>query len=136
VLPELPKLRLEIDEHHRHKDVYEHTLTCLSRRSSWRTRGPDLVLRLAALLHDIGKPRTRKFEPGGGVSFHHHELVGAKMVKKRMRALKYSKEWWTTSPSWSSCTCASTATARASGPTRRCAATSATPGRCSTGCTS
>ncbi|HZU55227.1 MAG TPA: CCA tRNA nucleotidyltransferase [Actinocrinis sp.] len=92
VLPELPRLRLEIDEHHRHKDVYEHTLTVLDQAIALEDDGPDLVLRLAALLHDIGKPRTRRFEPGGGVSFHHHELVGAKMTKKRLRELKYSNE--------------------------------------------
>ncbi|WP_312886722.1 CCA tRNA nucleotidyltransferase [Actinocrinis puniceicyclus] len=92
VLPELPKLRLEIDEHHRHKDVYEHTLTVLDRAIALEDDGPDLVLRLAALMHDVGKPRTRRFEPGGGVSFHHHELVGAKMTKKRLRELKYSNE--------------------------------------------
>ena len=92
VLPELPKLRLEIDEHHRHKDVYEHTLTVVEQAIALEDGGPDLVLRLAALMHDIGKPRTRRFEPGGGVSFHHHELVGAKMTRKRLRELKYSKE--------------------------------------------
>ncbi|HEV2640698.1 MAG TPA: CCA tRNA nucleotidyltransferase [Actinocrinis sp.] len=92
VLPELPKLSLEIDEHFRHKDVYEHSLTVLDQAIALERGGPDLVLRLAALLHDIGKPRTRKFEPGGGVSFHHHDLVGAKMTKKRLRELKYSKE--------------------------------------------
>ncbi|MFC5907493.1 CCA tRNA nucleotidyltransferase [Streptacidiphilus monticola] len=92
VLPELPALRLERDEHHRHKDVYEHTLTVLEQAIDLETEGPDLTLRLAALLHDIGKPRTRRFEPGGGVSFHHHEIVGAKLTRKRMRALKYSNE--------------------------------------------
>jgi len=92
-LPELPKLRLEIDEHHRHKDVYEHTLIVVEQAMELEDTGPDLVLRMAALLHDIGKPRTRKFEPGGGVSFHHHELVGAKMTRKRLRELKYSKEF-------------------------------------------
>lgn len=92
VLPELPKLRLEIDEHHRHKDVYEHTLTVVDQAIALEDGGPDLVLRLAALLHDVGKPRTRRFEPGGGVSFHHHELVGAKMTKKRLRELKYPND--------------------------------------------
>jgi poly(A) polymerase len=91
-LPELPKLRLEIDEHHRHKDVYEHTLIVVEQAMALEQE-PDLVLRMAALLHDIGKPRTRRFEPGGGVSFHHHELVGAKMTRKRLRELKYSKEF-------------------------------------------
>ncbi len=93
VLPELPALRLEIDEHHRHKDVYEHSLTVLEQAIELEDRlpggGPDLVARLAALLHDIGKPRTRRFESGGGVSFHHHDVVGAKMARKRLTALRY-----------------------------------------------
>ncbi|MEU8958926.1 CCA tRNA nucleotidyltransferase [Streptomyces sp. NPDC048518] len=92
VLPELPALRLERDEHHRHKDVYDHSLIVLEQAMALETDGPDLTLRLAALLHDIGKPRTRRFESDGRVSFHHHEVVGAKMVKKRMTALKYSNE--------------------------------------------
>ncbi|MGJ7907952.1 CCA tRNA nucleotidyltransferase [Actinopolyspora sp. H202] len=97
VLPELPAMRLEIDEHHQHKDVYYHSLVVLDQaidleRAEDPEGEPDLVLRLAALLHDIGKPATRRFEPGGGVSFHHHEVVGAKMTRKRLRALRYSKE--------------------------------------------
>ena len=92
VLPELPRLALEIDEHHRHKDVYEHTLTVLEQAIALEDSGPDLVLRLAALLHDVGKPKTRRFEPGGGVSFHHHEVVGAKLTRARLRALRYPKE--------------------------------------------
>ncbi|QCX77780.1 CCA-adding enzyme [Streptomyces sp. YIM 121038] len=92
VLPELPALRLERDEHHRHKDVYDHTLIVLEQAMALEEDGPDLTLRLAALLHDIGKPRTRRFETDGRVSFHHHEVVGAKMTKKRMTALKYSNE--------------------------------------------
>ncbi|MET9156254.1 CCA tRNA nucleotidyltransferase [Streptomyces parvulus] len=92
VLPELPALRLERDEHHRHKDVYDHTLIVLEQAMALETEGPDLTLRLAALLHDIGKPRTRRFEGDGRVSFHHHEVVGAKMTKKRMTALKYSND--------------------------------------------
>ncbi len=92
VLPELPRLALEIDEHHRHKDVYEHTLTVLEQAIALEPDGPDLVLRLAALLHDIGKPKTRRFEPGGGVSFHHHEVVGAKLARNRLRALRFPKD--------------------------------------------
>ncbi|MFF2728342.1 CCA tRNA nucleotidyltransferase [Streptomyces sp. NPDC058008] len=92
VLPELPALRLESDEHHRHKDVYEHSLTVLEQAIDLEEDGPDLVLRLAALLHDIGKPKTRRFEKDGRVSFHHHEVVGAKMVRKRMAELKYSND--------------------------------------------
>ncbi|WP_306744537.1 CCA tRNA nucleotidyltransferase [Saccharothrix yanglingensis] len=93
VLPELPAMKLEIDEHHQHKDVYTHSLTVLDQAIDLEEGPePDLVLRLAALLHDIGKPATRRFEEGGGVSFHHHEVVGAKMVRKRLRALKYSKD--------------------------------------------
>ncbi|MBT2382777.1 CCA tRNA nucleotidyltransferase [Streptomyces sp. ISL-11] len=92
VLPELPALRLERDEHHRHKDVYEHTLIVLEQAIDLEENGPDLVLRLAALLHDIGKPKTRRFEKDGRVSFHHHEVVGAKMTKARMAKLKYSNE--------------------------------------------
>ncbi len=97
VLPELPLLRLEADEHHHHKDVYEHTLTVLEQAMALErvhepTCEPDLILRLAALLHDIGKPKTRKFESGGRVSFHHHEVVGARMTKKRMQALRYPND--------------------------------------------
>ena len=97
VLPELPLLRLEEDEHHHHKDVYEHTLTVLEQAMALETAhqpasGPDPVLRLAALLHDIGKPRTRRFEPDGRVSFHHHEVVGARMTRKRMQALRFSND--------------------------------------------
>ena len=92
VLPELPKLKLEVDEHHHHKDVYEHTLTVLDQAIELEPEGPDLVLRLAALMHDVGKPKTRRFEKGGGVSFHHHEVVGARMTRKRMKALRYSNE--------------------------------------------
>lgn len=92
VLPELSALRLESDEHHRHKDVYEHSLTVLEQAIDLETEGPDLVLRLAALLHDIGKPRTRRFESDGRVSFHHHEVVGAKMTKARMVRLKYAND--------------------------------------------
>ncbi|MDA2987985.1 MAG: CCA tRNA nucleotidyltransferase, partial [Actinomycetota bacterium] len=97
VLPELPLLRLEEDEHHHHKDVYEHTLTVLEQAMTLEkvhepTCEPDLTLRLAALLHDIGKPKTRRFEAGGKVSFHHHEVVGARMTKKRMQALRYPND--------------------------------------------
>ena len=89
VLPEVPAMRLEIDEHHQHKDVYTHSLTVLEQAITLEDGEPDLVLRLAALLHDIGKPATRRHEPAGGVSFHHHEVVGAKMARKRLRALRY-----------------------------------------------
>jgi len=96
VLPELPALQLEIDEHHRHKDVYEHSLTVLEQAIAMEDRiddgGPDLVVRLAALLHDIGKPRTRRFEPGGGVSFHHHEVIGARLARRRLAELRYPKQ--------------------------------------------
>ena len=93
VLPEIGGMQMAIDEHHQHKDVYQHSLTVLRQAVALEEPGqPDLVLRWAALLHDIGKPATRRHEPGGGVSFHHHEVVGAKMVRKRMRALKYSKQ--------------------------------------------
>jgi poly(A) polymerase len=92
VLPELPKLRLEIDEHHRHKDVYEHSLIVLRQAIALEDGRPDLVLRLAALLHDIGKPKTRSFAPGGRVTFHHHEVVGASMARSRLTALRYPKD--------------------------------------------
>jgi poly(A) polymerase len=92
VLPELPKLRLEIDEHHRHKDVYDHTLIVLEQAMALETAGPDRVLRWAALLHDIGKPKTRRFEEAGRVSFHHHEVVGAQMTKKRLTELRFPKD--------------------------------------------
>lgn len=99
VLPEIGGMQMAIDEHHQHKDVYQHSLTVLRQAielersdSGGGTGGPDLVLRWAALLHDIGKPATRRHETDGAVSFHHHEVVGAKLVRKRMRALKYSKQ--------------------------------------------
>ena len=93
VLPELPALALERDEHHRHKDVYEHTLTVLEQSIDLEHRlggGPDFVSRFAALMHDVGKPRTRRFETGGVVTFHHHDVVGAKLTRKRMKALRFS----------------------------------------------
>jgi poly(A) polymerase len=94
VLPEIPKLRLEIDEHHHHKDVYEHSITVLEQAITQEVRlgGPNLVIRLAALLHDIGKPKTRNLIEGGGVSFHHHEVVGARLSKSRMKALRFDNE--------------------------------------------
>ena len=96
VLPELPALALERDEHHRHKDVYEHTLTVLDQAIELEDRlpggGPDFVTRFAALMHDVGKPRTRRFQPDGTVTFHHHDVVGAKMTRRRMKALRFSNE--------------------------------------------
>ena len=93
VLPEVGGMQMAIDEHHQHKDVYQHSLTVLRQAIALEDPGdPDLVLRWAALLHDIGKPATRRHEADGGVSFHHHEVVGAKMVRKRLRELKYSKQ--------------------------------------------
>jgi poly(A) polymerase len=92
VLPEVGGMQMAIDEHHQHKDVYQHSLTVLRQAVALEDDGPDLVLRWSALLHDIGKPATRRHEADGGVSFHHHEVVGAKMVRKRLRALKYSKQ--------------------------------------------
>lgn len=95
VLPELPALKLEVDEHHHHKDVFEHTLTVVDQaidyENDYGLEG-DFVLRFAALMHDIGKPATRKLEPGGGVSFYHHDLVGAKLAKKRMQALRFDND--------------------------------------------
>jgi poly(A) polymerase len=94
VLPELPALALERDEHHRHKDVYEHTLTVLEQSMDLECRlgGPDLVSRLAALMHDVGKPRTRRFQDDGTVTFHHHDVVGAKLTRKRLKALRFSND--------------------------------------------
>ena len=94
VLPEIPKLKLEIDEHHHHKDVYEHSLTVLEQAMAHEDRlgGKNLVIRLASLLHDIGKPKTRALIPGGGVSFHHHEVVGARLAKDRLKKLRFSNE--------------------------------------------
>jgi poly(A) polymerase len=92
VLPEVPRLRLEVDEHHRHKDVYQHSLTVLEQAIALEERYQlqgDLVLRLAALLHDIGKPRTRSKLPGGRVAFHHHEVVGAAMARARLKRLRF-----------------------------------------------
>ncbi len=100
VLPELPALKLERDEHHRHKDVYEHTLTVLEQAIDLEPRlaersgiaAPDFVSRFAALMHDVGKPRTRRFQGDGTVTFHHHDVVGAKLTRKRMKALRFSND--------------------------------------------
>jgi len=95
VIPELPALKLEIDEHHHHKDVYQHTLTVVEQAIDYEkdyNLENDLVLRLAALFHDIGKPATRKLEPGGGVTFYHHDVVGSKLATKRLRELKFDNE--------------------------------------------
>ncbi|MBW8763231.1 MAG: CCA tRNA nucleotidyltransferase [Microbacterium sp.] len=96
-LPEISALRLEIDEHHHHKDVYEHSLTVLTQAIELEhTRhpgaAPDVPLRIAALLHDIGKPRTRKLEDGGVVSFHHHDVVGSRMARKRLQSLRFDTD--------------------------------------------
>lgn len=96
VLPELPALRLEADEHHRHKDVYEHSLTVLDQAIDLESRlpggGPDFISRFAALMHDVGKPKTRRFVDGGAVTFHHHDVVGAKITRKRMKELRFSND--------------------------------------------
>ena len=97
VLPEVPALKLEVDEHAHHKDVYEHSLTVLTQaieleKSRDLEGAPSLVLRIAALLHDIGKPTTKRVEPGGVVSFHHHDVVGAKLAAKRLKHLRFDKE--------------------------------------------
>jgi poly(A) polymerase len=97
IIPEIPALQLEADEHHHHKDVYQHSLTVLDQaidleKSRHPGSPPDLVLRLAALLHDIGKPATKRNEPGGQVSFHHHDIVGAKLAKKRLRELRFDND--------------------------------------------
>jgi poly(A) polymerase len=94
ILPEIPQLQLEVDEHHHHKDVYEHSITVLEQAIAQEERlgGANLVLRLAALLHDIGKPKTRNLIAGGGVSFHHHEVVGARLTKKRLKELRFDNE--------------------------------------------
>jgi len=95
IFPELPALKLEIDEHHHHKDVYQHTLIVLEQAISYEKQyglEGDLVLRLAALMHDIGKPNTRKLETGGGVTFYHHDVVGAKLAKVRLRELRFDND--------------------------------------------
>ncbi|WP_194410065.1 CCA tRNA nucleotidyltransferase [Microbacterium cremeum] len=96
-LPEIPALQLEVDEHHHHKDVYEHSLTVLRQAIELeKTRNPDAApdvpLRLAALLHDIGKPATRRLEPGGGVTFYHHDIKGARLARKRLQALRFDSD--------------------------------------------
>ncbi|WP_026928718.1 CCA tRNA nucleotidyltransferase [Glycomyces tenuis] len=90
-LPELGALRMEIDEHAQHKDVYEHSLQVLRNAVDLEDEGPDVILRLAALLHDIGKPETKGVTAGGNVTFHHHDVVGARLARGRMRALKFPK---------------------------------------------
>ena len=95
VLPEVPRMRLERDPLHKHKDVYRHSLTVLKQAIGLEERyglSGDLVLRLAALLHDIGKPKTRSKLPDGRVAFHHHETVGAAMARFRLRALRFPKD--------------------------------------------
>lgn len=98
VLPEIPALQLTVDEHHRHKDVYQHSLTVLEQAVDLESDaegpvpGPDFILRFAALMHDVGKPKTRRFESGGAVSFRHHDVVGAKLTRQRMKALKFDND--------------------------------------------
>lgn len=98
VLPEVPALKRLDDEHNRHKDVYQHSLKVLEQAADLETDadgpvpGPDFILRFAALMHDVGKPKTRRFEARGGVSFRHHDVVGAKLTRKRMQALRFDKE--------------------------------------------
>lgn len=97
VLPEVSRLRMEADEHHRHKDVYQHSLTVLRQAIALEPRyglggDGDLVVRLAALLHDIGKPKTRTLLPDGRVAFHLHEVIGAKMTKRRLTALRFPND--------------------------------------------
>ena len=147
VLPELPALKLEVDEHHRHKDVYEHSLTVLEQAIAMEgpadgpassVPGPDLTLRLAALLHDIGKPATRRFEDDngvGGVSFHHHEVVGAKMTARRMKAMRFDKDTTKAVSRLVELHLRFHGYAMGSGPTRLCAAMSPTRGLCCPGCT-
>ena len=131
-LPELPGLRLEHDPIHRHKDVLSHTIAVVE-----NVRPPEdsaefdyRITRLAALFHDVGKPPTRGYQPGKGITFHHHDVVGARMTRKRMEALRYSdRRYGAPSSSWCSCTFGSTPT-RWAGAIRRCAATCATPAIC------
>ncbi len=95
VMPEVSRLRMEADEHHRHKDVYQHSLTVLRQAITLEPRyglDGDLTVRLAALLHDIGKPKTRERLPGGRVGFHLHEVVGAKMAKRRLTELRFPND--------------------------------------------
>ena len=92
VIPELAALAVCVDPQHRHKDVYHHTLAVLDNAIALETRGPDVVLRLAALLHDLGKPQTREIHDDSTVTFHHHDVVGARMVRARMRDLRFDKE--------------------------------------------
>ena len=129
-LPEIPKLRLEIDEHHHHKDVYEHSLTVLEQSISLEHRlgGPNLVSRLTALLHDIGKPKTRALIPGGGVSFHHHEVVGARLTKERLKKLRFDHHIVEEVSQLCFYTYVFMVTAMALGPILRCAVMSAMRG--------
>jgi poly(A) polymerase len=95
VLPEVSRLRMEADEHHRHKDVYQHSLTVLRQAIALEPQyglDGDLTVRLAALLHDIGKPKTRTLLPDGRVAFHLHELVGAKLARRRLTALRFPND--------------------------------------------
>ena len=95
VLPEVSRLRMEPDEHHRHKDVYQHSLTVLRQAIELEPHyrlDADLTVRLAALLHDVGKPGTRQLLPDGRVTFHHHEVAGAQMAQRRLTALRFGND--------------------------------------------
>ena len=139
VLPELPALRMAADEHGQHKDVYAHTLQVLDQAIDLeRHDGPDLVLRWAALLHDVGKPATREFEAGGRVTFHHHEVVGARHGPQAAEgaAVLEGRSIDDVGAAGVPAPALLRLPDAASGPTRRCAAMSSTPARCCPGCTS
>ena len=139
-LPELPAMRLEHDPIHRHKDVLSHTIAVVENVRPLHEQPPDRPpfdfrrVRLAALFHDVGKPRTRGYQPGKGTTFHHHDAVGARMTRKRMEALRYSNDDVDAVSELVALHLGSTPTSWG-GPTRRCGATCATPAICSTSST-